>query len=327
MSILFKDRNTGGAHAAKINVAQRFVMFFVNHMRQAMQSLGELWRQPVASLMTVGVLGLSITLPSTLYILVANVEKLSAGWQQASEISLFLKPSVSQQQSQQLINRLSVWNEIDKVVFIPKGDALAEFEKLSGLGDAIAYLDTNPIPDVILVTPTSMHSSPTSAQMLLDKLLNEREVDIGKLDIEWLERLYALVDVAQELVTFIGLLLFMAVVLIIGNTIRLNILNKRDEILVMKLVGATDAFIHRPFLYTGFWFGLLGGLIAWFAVLAILWWMDSSIERFASLYQKQFNITGLDGQALLIMLGLSVLLGLLGSFISVQRHVKEIEPQ
>lgn len=136
-----------------------------------------------------------------------------------------------------------------------------------------------------------------------------------------------MLNIARELVTLIGGLLFISVVLIIGNTIRLNILNKRDEILVMKLVGATDAFIHRPFLYTGFWYGLLGGLIAWFAVILILWWMDSSIQAFAAMYQKEFNITGLTGTALLTMLGLSVALGLIGSLISVQRHVSEIEPQ
>lgn len=327
MSLLFKDRPTGAVQSSGVNVLQRFVMFFVNHIRQALHSLGELWRQPAASLMTIGVLGLSITLPSTLYILVNNVEKISSGWQQASEISLFLHDRVNEQQSQQLIKRLGLWEEIDNVVFIPKQQALEEFEQLSGLGDAIAYLPDNPIPNVVVITPTQMHSSPTAAKILLEKLLNEREVDIGTLDIDWLERLYALVNVARELVNFIGVLLFMAVVLIIGNTIRLNILNKRDEIVVMKLVGATDAFIHRPFLYTGFWYGLLGGLIAWFAVLAILWWMDASITRFAELYQKQFSITGLDGTALLVMLGLSVLLGLLGSFISVQRHVRQIEPQ
>lgn len=327
MSLLFKDRSSGAIQNTGVNVLQRLMMFFINHIRQALHSLGELWRQPVASLMTIGVLGLSITLPSTLYILVNNVEKISSGWQQASEISLFLHDSISQQQSQQLITRLGLWDEIDSVVFIPKQQALEEFEQLSGLGDTIAYLPENPIPDVVVVRPTQKHSSPTSANLLLEKLLGEREVDIGKLDIDWLERLYALVNVAKELVNFIGVLLFMAVVLIIGNTIRLNILNKRDEIVVMKLVGATDAFIHRPFLYTGFWYGLLGGLIAWFAVLAILWWMDASITRFAELYQKQFSITGLDGTSLLVMLGLSVLLGLLGSFISVQRHVRQIEPQ
>lgn len=326
MSILFKGRQQG-ASASKIGVIQRLVMFFVSHVRQALGSLGELWRQPAASLMTIGVLGLSITLPSTLYILVKNTEKISAGWEQASEISLFLKESTSAASAQQLLTRLQTWPEIDSVTYISSDDALQEFQHLSGLGDAIAYLESNPLPNVVLVAPTQKHATPTAARMLLDKLKQQREVDVGKLDIEWLERLYALLDIATELVSMIGALLFLAVVLIIGNTIRLNILNKRDEILVMKLVGATDAFIHRPFLYTGFWFGLLGGVMAWFAVVFILWWMDSSIQAFAALYQKDFNITGLTGSALLTMLGLSVTLGIVGSMISVQRHVKSIEPK
>jgi cell division transport system permease protein len=238
-----------------------------------------------------------------------------------------LKPDISAASSQQLVARLNTWEEIDSVVFIPADDALKEFQHLSGLGDAIAYLQSNPLPDVVLVTPIDKHATPNAAKTLLDKLKQQREVDIGKLDIEWLERLYAVIDIASDLVTFIGILLFFAVVLIIGNTIRLNILNKHDEIVVMKLVGATDAFIHRPFLYTGFWYGLLGGLMAWFAVIIILWWMDSSIQTFAAMYQKDFNITGLTGTALLTMLGLSITLGLLGSLISVQRHVRQIEPK
>jgi cell division transport system permease protein len=326
MSILFKGRSQG-ASSRKVGLVQSIVMFFVSHVRQALSSLGELWRQPAASLMTIGVLGLSITLPSTLYIMVKNTEKITAGWEQASEISLFLKPDISAASSQQLVARLNTWEEIDSVVFIPADDALKEFPHLSGLGDAIAYLQSNPLPDVVLVTPIDKHATPNAAKTLLDKLKQQREVDIGKLDIEWLERLYAVIAIASDLVTFIGILLFFAVVLIIGNTIRLNILNKHDEIVVMKLVGATDAFIHRPFLYTGFWYGLLGGLMAWFAVIIILWWMDSSIETFAAMYQKDFNITGLTGTALLTMLGLSITLGLLGSLISVQRHVRQIEPK
>lgn len=326
MSILFKGRSQG-ASERKVNILQRIVMFFVNHVRQALGSLGELWRQPAASLMTIGVLGLSITLPSTLYILVKNTEKISAGWEQAAEISLFLKSGTSAGSAQQLITRLQTWPEIDRVVYIPADDALAEFQQLSGLGDAVKYLESNPLPDVVLVTPNEKHIAPTSARLLLEKLQQQREVDIGKLDIEWLERLYRFLNIATELVTIIGVLLFIAVVLIVGNTIRLNILNKRDEILVMKLVGATDSFIHRPFLYTGFWYGLLGGVIAWMAVILILWWMDSSIQAFAALYDKSFRITGLTGSALITMLVLSVLLGLVGSLISVQRHVREIEPQ
>lgn len=326
MSILFKGRGQG-ASSAKISPVQVVIMFFVSHVRQALASLGELWRQPAASLMTIGVLGLSITLPSTLYIMVKNTEKITAGWEQASEISLFLKSDISSASAQQLIARLNTWQEVDRVVFIPADEALKEFQHLSGLGDAMAYLQSNPLPDVVLITPTVKHASPHAAKTLLNKLTSQREVDIGKLDIEWLERLYAVVDIISDVVTFIGILLFLAVVLIIGNTIRLNILNKYDEIVVMKLVGATDAFIHRPFLYTGFWYGLLGGLMAWFCVIVILWWMDSSIETFAAMYQKDFNITGLTGSALFTMLGLSIALGLVGSLISVQRHVRQIEPK
>jgi cell division transport system permease protein len=325
MSILFKDRKQASS-MTKVSRLQRVMMFFHDHFRQGINSLGELYRTPFASLMTIGVLGFSLTLPSTLYILVKNAEQVSEQWQQASEISLFLSDNVSEANAQQLVTRLSVWDEIASVSYISADEALEEFQSLSGLGDAIKYLNKNPLPAVVLVIPTQKHATPTTAAILLDKLRKEREVEIGKLDIEWLERLYALLDIAKELVALLALLLFFAVVLIIGNTIRLNILNRRDEILVMKLVGATDAFIQRPFLYTGFWYGLLGGLVAWVTVSIILWWIGWSLESFMQLYQVQLDITGLDAKALLIMLLVSVVLGLLGSLISVNRHVKDIEP-
>jgi cell division transport system permease protein len=302
-------------------------MFFVNHFRQALGSLGELWRSKVASLMTIGVLGLSITLPSTLYIMVKNADNASSGWEQASQISLFLKENISQGDIEQLLKRIQLWPEIDSINYISADQALEEFKQLSRFGDAIDYLDQNPLPNVILVTPTSRNASPITARLLLDRLKDEREVDIGKLDIEWLERLHALLNVVKDLVAVIALLLFLAVILIIGNTIRLNILNKKDEILVMKLVGATDAFIQRPFMYTGFWYGFLGGLLAWIAVALLLWWMSSSISAVSELYQKSFNLTGVDLSTFLGMLGLSVFLGLIGSLLSVKRHVREIEPK
>lgn len=326
MSILFEGRKQASS-ATRVGPLQRFLMFFIDHFRQGINSLGELYRTPFASLMTIGVLGFSLTLPSTLYILVKNAEQVSEQWQQASEISLFLSGTVSEANAQQLVTRLSIWEEIASVSYISADEALQEFQALSGLGDAILYLDKNPLPAVVLVVPTSKHATPTAAAMLLDKLRKEREVEIGKLDIEWLERLYALLDIAKELVFLLAVLLFFAVVLIIGNTIRLNILNRRDEILVMKLVGATDAFIQRPFLYTGFWFGLFGGVMAWLTVSIILWWIGLSLASFVKLYQTQIVITGLNASALIIMLGVSIALGLIGSLLSVHRHVSEIEPE
>lgn len=326
MSLLFKGR-AQGAESLRVGFFQSIFMFFTDHARQAVNSLGELWRSPFASLMTIGVLGFSITLPSTLYVIVKNTEQISEQWQQASEISLFLEKGVSNADAQQLLKRLRLWPEISEVAYIPADKALEEFQLLSGFGDALNYLEENPLPAVVLVVPTSKHASPTSAGILLDKLRKEREVDIGKLDIEWLERLYALINIAKDLVTLLAVLLFFAVVLIIGNTIRLNILNKKDEIVVMKLVGATDAFIQRPFLYTGFWFGFLGGVMAWVTVLFILLWVDFSMDAFMEKYQVDFNITAMDLSTLLIMLMMSVGLGLAGSILSVQRHVKDIEPR
>lgn len=326
MSLLFKGREQG-AKVSRISLWQRVQMFVVTHFRQAINSLGELWRSPVATLMTVGVLGLSITLPSTLYLLVKNTEKLSAGWEQASEISLFLKPALSENRIDQLVTRLTLWPEIDSVVFVPSDAALEEFKQLSGFGEALSYLDKNPLPDVLLVVPTSKHASPSAAAVLLEKLNNEREVDIGRLDIEWLERLHALLDVAKNLVNIVAILLFLAVVLIVGNTIRLNIVSKHDEILVMKLVGATDSFIHRPFLYVGFWYGLMGGLLAWIAVSILLAWISISIHTVAEIYVQEFSLSGFDASALITMLGVSIGLGLAGSAISVNRYVREIEPR
>jgi cell division transport system permease protein len=326
MSFLFQHKEQG-AQTRRPSFGQSLVAFFIENIRQALFTLGELWRAPVASLMTIGVLGLSITLPSTLYILVKNTEQIGAGWEQASEISVFIKGDQTQVHIDQLLTRLQVWPEVEQVTYISSTQALEEFRSLSGFGDALSHLSSNPLPNVLLVRPTKKHSTPISAQRLLDKLSEQREVDFGKLDIEWLEKLHAMINIAQEVITMIAVLLFLAVVLIIGNTIRLNILNRREEIMIMKLVGATDGFIQRPFLYTGFWYGFLGGIIAWFADSILLWWLENSIQSLTNLYNQSFDLQGLDLSAVMIMLSFSVGLGLVGSLISVTRHIQEIEPE
>ncbi len=326
MSLLFKSRQSG-AQQSQINVQQRISMWFISHVRQAITSFGELLRTPWASLMTIAVLGLSITLPSTLYVLVKNLDSVSASTQDAAEISVFIKKGTGQGDIEQLVRRLNTWPEIESLEYIPADQALEEFKQQSGFGSAIDYLDENPLPDVLLVYPTEKHGSPAPAKTLLQKLEQEREIEFGKVDIEWLERLHALMSVTNELVSMIAILLFISVILIVGNTIRLNIFNKRNEIMVMKLVGATDAFIQRPFLYTGLWYGVLGGFMSWITVGLLLWWMSYSIGDIITLYNQEFVLQGLDFATLNTMLLMSVLMGLIGSAISVKRYVDEIEPQ
>lgn len=324
MSILFSGRASSGASAHKISLGRRFVMFWVNHVRQALFSLGELWRTPSASILTIGVLGVSLTLPATLHLLVKNVQQVSDSFTQAAEISLFIKDGTDDRQINSLLKILQADNDIARVTHIGKQQALDEFADVSGFGAALTYLTDNPLPDVLLVLPKN--TSAGSARQLLDRLSKERIVEFGKLDIDWLTRLDAIVSLLRQAVLVIAILLLGAVLLIIGNTIRLSIMSKKDEIEVMKLVGATDAFIQRPFLYSGVWFGVFGGLLAFLIVEAMLWWLQGAIGSVTSLYDSEFRLMAFSVTEFFSLMLLAVLLGLTGSYLSVRRHISAIEP-
>ena len=326
MSLLFKGRQ-GQSQKAEKSIFHHFYFFCLMIIRQGVQSLGEMWRTPLASMMTILVLGLSLTLPATLYVVVKNVQQVSSGFKEASEISLFVKEHMTAAQTQTLVKRLALYPEVDKVVLIDNRAALEEFKSMSGFGQALDYLAENPLPNVVLVTPTSRFSKPQAAAELLEKLENEREVEFGKLDIEWLERLNALLSLLKESVITVGFLLLSAVILIIGNTIRLSIMDKKEEIQVLKLVGATNAFIQAPFLWTGIWYGIVGGLVAFICVALMLWWLESAVTMVAGVYQSDFTLQGLAGNELLVLLATAVVLGFVGSFLSVYRYIKEIEPE
>jgi cell division transport system permease protein len=302
-------------------------MYWLNNLRQLVASLGGMWRTPAASFMTIAVLGFSLTLPATLHVLVKNVQRVSSNFDSASEITLFLKPGISEQQSRGLLTRLNLYFEVESTKFISKTEAMAEFKALSGFGRALNYLDENPLPAVILVRPSLRHSQPEAARQLPIKLQKEREVDLGKLDIQWLERLHAIVRLMQESVYTLAILLLSAVVLIIGNTIRLSIMNKREEIEVMKMVGATDSFIQRPFLYTGIWYGFFGGFVAFLVLEAMLWWLAEAISKVAITYGSGFLLQGLSFGEFGILMLIAIALGFCGSLISVKRYVSQIEPE
>ena len=310
----------------KVPLHKRFLMYWVNHFQQAIGSLGELWRTPMASLMTMAVLGISLALPASFHLLLKNAERVTANWDNAAEVSLFLQPGLSDKTTQNFIQRISLYTEVESVTYISKEQAVAEFREMSGFGNALDYLDSNPLPAVVQVTPKPQHASAAGAKLLLAKLQQEKEVEQGKLDIEWLERLHSIINLAVDSVVAIAFLLLASVLLIVGNTIRLNILNRRTEIEVMKLVGATDAFIHRPFLYTGLWYGLIGGLIAWVLTSSLVLWMESAVIEVAGLYQSDFRLLGLSFSEFLFMICLASVLGLISSFVTVKRHIYLIEP-
>lgn len=308
------------------SLLRRILTLPIRHLQQAVGSLGDLWRTPFTSVMTVFVLGISLALPATLHLFVKNAEQVSEQWDSASQITLFLKLSVNDKSAQNLVKRISLYPEVDSVHYISAKQALKEFKILSGFGQSLEYLDKNPLPATILVTPTQRASQAQAANDLLIKLQEEREVDQGKLDLEWLTRLEAMAQLIQDIVMGVALLLCLSVVLIVGNTIRLAILNQKDAIAIMKLVGATDSFIQRPFLYSGMWYGVFGGLLSWLAVTILAQYLTSAIGHLTDLYQSDFELQGLALNEAFLLIAFAVLLGLVGSYISVRKHIRAIEP-
>jgi len=304
-----------------------FRSYFLRHIQVFFYSLGQLSRAPVSTLMTCMVIGIALALPMGLHTLLNNAQQLSGGWESTAQISVFLHKKITPSQAQNLKSDIQNWPDVISVHYISRERALKEFQALSGFGDALKALNTNPLPSVLIVKPKLSKENEQATQKLLSKLRNLKQTDKAQLDMQWVRRLYAIMSIVERGVLILGFLLALAVLLVVGNTIRLAIQNRRKEIVVMKLIGGTDGFIRRPFLYTGFWYGLFGGLIAWVLVSFTILSISAPIEKLTTLYQNQFELSGMSFLTTLSLLSISIILGLVGSWFAVGRHLREIEPQ
>ena len=304
-----------------------FRTWLLRHVQVFFYSLGQLWRAPLSMLMTAAVIGIALALPTGLHVLLTNAQQISAGWDGAAKLSVFLKTTASQEQTEKLHAELQRLPQIAQVQLISREQALTEFKQHSGYGDAVAALGYNPLPYTLVITPALQHNQPASLDQLAQSLQAYPAVDIVQLDQQWVKRLFAIMQIIARGIDVLGSMLAVAVILIVGNTIRLAIQNRREEIVVIKLIGGTDAFIRRPFLYTGFWYGLAGGIIAILMVYVTVWLLAGPVERLAGLYQTPFRLHTLELRTVLSLLAISITLGLLGSWIAVRRHLREIEPR
>lgn len=300
--------------------------WLIRHAQVALASLGRLTRLPLATFMTAAVIGIAIALPGALNTLVNNVRTLSGAWDSSASLSLFLNPDIAEADGKALAQLLSTWPEVGTIRVIGRAEALAEFRRLSGFGDALDMLGENPLPVVLLLQPSPAAAGPDAAAALADRLGKLPEVELAQLDLQWVRRLHAITRTAERGIWVLAGLLAMAVLLIVGNTIRLEINNRRPEIEITKLVGATDAFIRRPFLYDGLWYGLMGGVIAWILIGVSVLLLQGPVAELAGLYDSQFELSGLSWRASLTVLLGSGLLGLTGAWLAVGRHLAAIEP-
>lgn len=296
------------------------------HVREVVFTLGRFYRNLSGALLTCFVIGITLALPAGLHCLVRNVDALGYSWETTLQASLFLKDSTTPEQGRELAGRIKGRPGVADTAYLSREQSLEEFKSLSGLGQALDLLDSNPLPAVITVTPVKGIER-SALDALVVALGQQPEVEVAKLDRRWLERLYGVLALIERLVLVIAGVLSLAVIVIVGNTIRLDIEAKRAEIEVMKLIGATDGFIRRPFLYTGLWYGLVGGAIAWLLVQGMVLALNGPASSLAGLYGSAFRLQGLPLDATAIMFGAGVLLGWLGAWWTVSRRLKEIEPR
>nr|WP_241264420.1 permease-like cell division protein FtsX [Marinobacter daepoensis] len=297
-----------------------------HHRKVARDSMQRLWASPVASAMTWAVMGVALALPVALLLLLSSLQGVSAGWESTARITAYLDLDLPLSDARNVAREIGADGRVMTVQLVERDQALEEFRASSGLNEALDFLEENPLPHTLLVTPEDGARSADGVQALVTFVEKLRGVDQVQVDLGWLQRLNAMTDILARAVWALALLLGGAVILVIGNTVRLAIESRRDEILVAKLVGGTDAFVRRPFLYTGAWFGLGGGIVAWLLIQISLWWLSGPIERLAGLYRSEFTLQGPGVDGALALIIVAMLLGWLGAWVAVKRHLDDIEP-
>jgi len=325
--MLTPDTQSGASLSQGASFKARFKMWLRLHRLEARRGIADIVANPLSNLMTILVIAIALALPTGLQLVLDNSRQLSESWDGISRISLYLKVDSLPLSHQRLVEELRADKRLAEVRYISKEEGLAEFKARSGFSAALKELDENPLPAVIVIRPKANHATPAASESLRAELERQPLVEVAKLDLEWLKKLYAMLNLASQVSAALGVALAIAVLLIVGNTIRLAVQNRREEIEIVKLVGATDAFIRRPFLYTGFWYGLFAGIACWLLLSVALWWLSEPIRELASLYNSQFELSGLSFKQTMQLIGLSCLLGLLGAWLSVGRHIRAIEPR
>jgi cell division transport system permease protein len=303
----------------------KLIAYLLHHIQSLIFSLGKIYQSPIPTVMTVAVIGITLSLPGGFYLFLKNIDAMTGDYRSTTQISLYLDINLSEKKAKNIEAKISNMADVESTEFISRQTSLEAFRDSSGFGKSIDTLDSNPLPHTIVVEPRG--SADTFAvKNLLNALQAIPEVKIAKLDTEWLERLYTILEIAKRSVVIVTILFSIAVLLIIGNTIRLDIQNRYQEIIVTKLIGATNAFIRRPFLYGGIWYGMLGGLMSWLIVEIGYLAIAGPINRLNLLYQADLVLITFTFQDFIILLSSSTLLGLAGSWIAVAQHLNQIEP-
>jgi cell division transport system permease protein len=301
-------------------------IWLARHLQALLSSAGHLARAPLATALTVAVMALALALPQSLLTLVSDTRTATGDFSGAVSLSVYLKPDVSEQKAQQLERAARAHAGVAHVELITAAAGLEEFRRNSGFGAALDALENNPLPHVLAITPDAGNAGPASVETLRRFLAAWPEVELVQLDREWVTRFNAILGVLRAVLIVAASLLGAAVVAVVGNTIRLEILNRRAEIEVTKLVGGTNAFVRRPFLYTGVLYGVLAAVLAWCIVAVALLSLRGPTADLARAYGSSFALPAVSMAQLLRLLLVGLVLGWVGAWLATARHLARIEP-
>ncbi len=296
------------------------------HLQAALSSLDALRCKPLAASMTIIVLAITLALPALFWVFSDNVQQLTVNWQRGGHISLYLKSPLSSADEMALLTRVKATEGVGHASLKSSGEGLAELQSQEGMQDIMRYLPENPLPSVIEVTPALNIDSPDKLDHLYQQLKLEPHIEQAKFDMQWITRLHAILGFVAKIAHGLMALLAAAVVLIIGNTLRLAIQNQQEEIQVLKLIGAKDPYIIRPFLYSGAWYGFLGAILAVLFVNIFMLSLTIAVNQLASAYQMHYSILGLSIRQAFLLVCSAIVLGWLGARLSVKRQLAAIEP-
>ena len=296
-------------------------------MQALLGSLGRLARQPLATLLTILVIAIALALPAALYIVVANMRVVTDGLDDTVQLSAYLSMSTTDSQAKKVSTAIASKPGVSGTELVSPDEGLAEFRKLSGIGDALKALPENPLPWLVKVRPAPPKDTAAAVESLAGEIRKMDGVDLVEADTAWVRRLHAIEDAMQQLVLLIAAVLAAGVLAVVGNTIRLEINGRRAEIEVTKLVGGSNSFVRRPFLYSGLWQGLAGGLLAVGLIVGGLYALEPFIARLAAAYGSAFTLQGLSIREWPVVVGGGAVLGFLGAWLAAGYHLRRIEPR
>ncbi|MBT8113541.1 MAG: permease-like cell division protein FtsX [Gammaproteobacteria bacterium] len=311
---------------ARPSFKTRFRAYVRDHVRVLLFSLGKLYRTPFATTFTLLMIAVALALPACLYVLLNNLQTVTHKWDDVGQISLFLQTDISEPALKQLKATITKHELVENVNYISADLALSEFKNRSEFSDLLEGLPINPLPPTLVVTPINSAKQSDTLNKLKKEFQSLANVEQVQLDMQWLQRLQAITDIIRRAITAIGIMLGLSVLLVVGNSIRLDIENRRAEIEVTKLIGATDRFIRRPFLYGGMWFGLLGGILALLLVFIVLLVIRQPAQDLVSLYNSDFKLMLPSFIQSISLIGSSIFLGLFGSWLAVGHRIAKIQP-